>query len=557
MSRPGASATIRMKQRLALGALVTCLSLLPEFAAGAQQPPSDARLRDRPIVVASKPFGESYLLAEIFAQLLEARGIAVERRAGLGATEIAFGALRTGAIDVYPEYTGTGLLAILGDTIDASRGAGARRVFDRVSREFAARYDVRWLPPLGFENTYAIAVRRETADRLQLRTLSDLAREGTDFTAGFTADFIGRPDGLPGLARAYGMHFREVRPLAPAVKYQALASGAVDVIDGYSTDGFLARGELVSLIDDRGFFPPYEAAALVRGEVARQRPEVIATLTLLGGRIDVATMRALNRRVELDGEAIPVVAASALRALGLVANEAQSTPAAIATPVRGIAAMPAYLWERRAAVGAQTARHLLLVAIALGAAALVAIPLGLALERARGIAEPVIGVLGVLQTVPSIALLAFMIPLLGVGVVPALVALWAYALYPIARGTWSGVRDADPEALEAAEALGMTPRQRLLQVRLPLAAPVIMAGVRTSAVITVGAATLAAFIGAGGLGEPIVAGLALADTRMILSGAIPAAVLALLVDGVLALVERLVAPAHRRASRRLPERVPA
>jgi osmoprotectant transport system permease protein len=143
-------------------------------------------------------------------------------------------------------------------------------------------------------------------------------------------------------------------------------------------------------------------------------------------------------------------------------------------------------------------------------------------------------------------LLAFMVPLLGVGVIPALVALWLYALYPIARGTYTGVRDADPAAVEAAEALGMTPAQRLLQVRLPLAAPVIMAGVRTAAVITVGAATLAAFIGAGGLGEPIVTGLALADTRQILSGALPAAALALLVDGALALVERRVAPAQLR-----------
>ena len=159
--------------------------------------------------------------------------------------------------------------------------------------------------------------------------------------------------------------------------------------------------------------------------------------------------------------------------------------------------------------------------------------------------------LGILQTIPSIALLAFMIPLLGVGVVPALVALWLYALYPIARGTYRGVRDADPDAVAAAEALGTTPVQRLLWVRLPLAAPVIMAGVRTAAVITVGAATLAAFIGAGGLGDPMVAGLVRADTKMILSCALPAALLALLVDGALALVERLVAPAHRRKRFRL------
>ena len=143
-------------------------------------------------------------------------------------------------------------------------------------------------------------------------------------------------------------------------------------------------------------------------------------------------------------------------------------------------------------------------------------------------------------------MLAFMVPLLGVGVVPALVALWLYALFPIARATYTGVRDADPAAVEASEALGMTPRQRLLKVRLPLAAPVIMAGVRTAAVITVGATTLAAFIGAGGLGEPIVTGLALADTRMVLFGAVPAAALALLVDAALGVVEKRFRPAHLR-----------
>jgi osmoprotectant transport system permease protein len=180
----------------------------------------------------------------------------------------------------------------------------------------------------------------------------------------------------------------------------------------------------------------------------------------------------------------------------------------------------------------------------------IALPLGLALERAQGASGPALGMLGMIQTIPSIALLAFMVPFVGVGVVPALIALWLYALYPIARGTFSGVRDADPSAVEAAEALGMTPRQRLLKVRLPLAAPVIMAGVRTAAVITVGATTLAAFIGAGGLGEPIVTGLALADTRMVLFGAIPAAALAILVDAALAIVERRVRPAHLRNVRR-------
>jgi osmoprotectant transport system permease protein len=488
----------------------------------------------RPIIVASKPFGESYLLAEMFAQLLEARGFEADRRLGLGATEIAFAALRSNRIDVYPEYTGTGLLAILG----ARPSADPRQVYNQVAREFRSRYGTRWLPPLGFENTYAIAVRSETARRLQLRTLSDLARVSATLSAGLTPDFIGRADGLPGIAKAYGIRFRSVRALLAAVKYQALAAGEVDVIDGYSTDGFIARYDLVVLEDDRSFFPPYQAAALISPAFARDEPEGVAALTELSGLLTEEDLRRLNRRIEVDNQPIPEVAADALRSLGLI--DGRTDHRAVQSSRReGIGR---YLWDQRGAIMSLTARHLMLVGVSLLCALLVALPLGLILERSRTAAEPIIRGVGVLQTLPSIALLAFMIPLLGIGVVPALVALFLYSLYPILRNTYTGVRDAAPDAVGAAWALGMTPRQVLRHVRMPLAAPVIMAGVRTAAVINVGTATLAAFIGAGGLGDPIAAGLALSDTRMILSGALPAALLALLVDGVLGMGERIVAP---------------
>ncbi|HEX5041398.1 MAG TPA: glycine betaine ABC transporter substrate-binding protein [Candidatus Polarisedimenticolaceae bacterium] len=488
----------------------------------------------KPVVVASKPFAESYLLAEMFAQVLEDAGLPVDRRPGLGATEIAFGALRTGAVDVYPEYTGTGLLAILHE------GAvpDARAAYRRVASEFARRWDVHWLAPLGFENTYAVAVRRETAQRYGLRTLSDLGRASPRLVAGLTPDFIGRPDGLPALERAYGFRPRAVRSLLQSVKYTALAEGAVDVIDGYSTDGLIARHGLMVLEDDRGLFPPYEAAALVSARLAREMPAAVLALTRLSGRLDVQTMRGLNRRVEVDGEEVGLVARDALQALGILARtQAGSAP-------RGdrSTGVLRYFWAHRADTARQLRRHLLLVALSLAAALLVALPLGLALERWRAGAESVVRGTGVLQTIPSIALLAFMIPLLGIGVMPALVALFVYSLFPIVRNTYTGVRDAAPEAVAAARALGMTDGQLLRYVRLPLAAPVIMAGVRMAAVINVGTATLAAFIGAGGLGDPIVAGLALSDVRMILAGAVPAAALAILVDLGLGAVERAVRP---------------
>ena len=497
--------------------------------AGAFNAPLQAQASPRPVIVASKPFGESYLLAEMFAQVLEARGMKVDRRPGLGATEIAFAALRENAIDVFPEYTGTALIAILKHSPIADR----QEAFRTVQQEFSTRYGMLWLPPLGFENTYAIAVRRETAEQYHLKTLSDLAMAAPLLTAGFTPDFIGRSDGLPGLARAYGFKPRQVRSLLQAVKYQALAEGKVDIIDGYSTDGLLARYDLVVLEDDQHFFPPYEAAAVLSAAVQRDVPGVSAALSELSGKLDVVTMRKLNQRVEVDGEQIPVVARDALVGLGILRPDSSSRVSR-----GGTGGFLPYMWGRRAQILSLTGRHLVLVAVSLLAAILVAIPLGLLLERTRGSAEGVIRSVGLMQTIPSIALLAFMLPLLGIGLVPALVALFLYSLYPILRNTYSGVRDAAPSAVSAASALGMTPHQVLRHVRLPLAAPVIMAGIRTAGVITVGTATLAAFIGAGGLGDPIVAGLALSDTRMILSGALPAALLALGVDVVLGWVER-------------------
>lgn len=508
----------------------------------AQTGAAPAREPTRLVVVASKPFGESYLLAEMFSQLLESEGIEVQRRPGLGATTVAFDALRSGAIDVYPEYTGTGLLAILHEE---PRG-DARRVFAEVQRQFNARYGLRWLPPLGFENGYAISVRAETARRYGIATLSDLARVAPRLTAGLSPDFIQRADGLPGLARAYGLRFESVRPLDQALKYRALASGGVDVVDGYSTDGLIARYELVVLRDDRHFFPPYEAAALIGARLAREDPRAVAVLTRLSGMLNDSTMRALNERVESGNESIARVARDALRELHLVGAPGDSTASRTAGASVESRSFLNYLWGRRAALGAQTLRHVELVGVSLLAGIILALPLALFLERASRAAEATLRVLGLLETIPSIALLAFMIPLFGVGFWPAVVALWLYSLYPIARNTYTGVRDADPAAVHAARALGMTPMQVLRYVRTPLAAPSIMAGIRTAAVINVGTATLAAFIGAGGLGEPIATGLALADTRLILSGALPAALLALIVDGLLGRVERWTTPAPLR-----------
>lgn len=494
-----------------------------------------ARAADR-LVVGSKNFEESRLLAEMFAQLLEARtDLPIERRLGLAGTQVCFEALRTGAIDVYPEYTGTGLVSIL----NAEATGDAVATLRRVRSEFLGRWDLWWLAPLGFENSWEIAVPQELAEREKLRTISDLARISGRLRGGFGHEFVGREDGLLGLERTYGLRFASVQPLQQTLQYQAAGDRRIDAMDAYTTDARLLRYRLVVLEDDKAFFPPYDAAPLVRGATLARHPEVGTVLGLLAGAFDEDRMRALNFRLQEKGESEVIVARDALRELGLLDLDEVDAPED-ARPASGFLDT---LWTERSAIGRRTLEHLTLSALALALGILVSVPLGLWLERTRRGAEAVIRLLGLFQTVPSLALLAFFVPFLGIGIVPALAALWLYSLFPMVRNTYTGVRDADPRAVEAATALGMTPGQVLRQVRLPLAAPILLAGIRTAAVITVGTATLAAFIGAGGLGEPIVTGLQLANTNLILSGAIPAAALALVVDGVLGWVERKLRPA--------------
>jgi osmoprotectant transport system permease protein len=485
------------------------------------------------IVVGSKNFAENRLLAEMFARLVEDRtGLGVERRMNLAGTQVCFEALRTGAIDLYPEYTGTGLVTLLGEP---PRG-DATATLNHVRREFLDQFDLWWLPPLGFENAYELAVPSELAKQYGLRTISDLAGVAKELRAGLGYEFIERDDGLPGLRKTYGLRFKDVRALQQTLKYQAVAAREVDCLDVYTTDGRLLVYDLTVLEDDLGFFPPYQAAPLVRGETLRSHPEIGNVLSLLADALDEEAMRGLNLRVQEKGEPIARVAQEALEGLGLVGERPVD-----AVSTREVSFL-GYMWSQRNELGMRTVEHLGLTALALALGVLVAVPLGLFLERRRGAAESVIRAVGVSQTIPSIALLAFMIPLFGVGAVPALVALWIYSIFPVLRNTYTGVREASPDAVEAARALGMTDGQVLRRVRLPLAVPVILAGARTSAVLTVGTATLAAFIGAGGLGVPIVAGLQLADTTRILSGALPAAALALVVDRGLAGVERLLRP---------------
>jgi osmoprotectant transport system permease protein len=466
------------------------------------------------VVIGSKRFTESYILGEIARETLARAGVAATHRQGLGNTAVLFEALRTGAIDAYPDYTGTIARELLKtaatDPETLTRGLAA------LGLGIGA--------PLGFENTYALALRDSVAGPRRVATIGDLARH-PDLRFGLSPEFLGRADGWRGVAQAYAL------PQAPIVfdhglAYDALAAGRIDVIDVYSTDAKIARAGLRVLADPRGYFPDYQAVFVHRLDLPQRHPAAWAALRTLAGRIDAPAMIAMNAQAELDHRGFDEIARGFLDAAPQAARAGQGLAARLFADD----------------LARLTREHLLLVFGSLAAACLAGIPLGIAAARVRGLAQPVLAATGLIQTIPSLALLAFLIPVTGaIGTVPALIAMFLYSLLPIVRATHAALTGIARHQREAAMALGLRPWQRLRFVELPLAAPGILSGVKTSAVINVGTATIAAFIGAGGYGERITTGLALNDNAMLLAGAIPAAVLALAVHGLFELTERWMA----------------
>ncbi|MGB7932729.1 MAG: glycine betaine ABC transporter substrate-binding protein, partial [Gammaproteobacteria bacterium] len=393
---------------------------------------------------------------------------------------------------------------------------------------------LRMTAPLGFNNTYALGVTEALADRLGLRTISDV-KNHPDLVPGFSNEFMDRADGWPGLQQRYRLPWQNVRGMDHDLAYRGIASGAVDITDLYTTDAEIDYYHLRPLEDDLKYFPEYNAVILYSADLARRAPAVVTMFQRLAGRIDASAMSRMNARVKLHGQSESAVAAGFLKqALHLDVDVRVQTA-----------------WQR---FRQRTVEHLVLVGISLSTAIVLAIPLGILAARRERLGQVVLGVAGILQTIPSLALFVFMIPLLGIGAPPAIVALFLYSLLPIIRNTHAGVRDIPAAIVESAQALGLPSRARLRIVELPLATRAILAGIKTSAVINVGTATLGALIGAGGYGQPILTGIRLDDNALILQGAVPAAVLALLAQGLFELIERRMLPRGLRiqASRREP-----
>ncbi len=467
----------------------------------------------RDIAIGSKKFTESVLLADIAAGLCESSGAKVELRQELGGTRLLWSALLGGEIDVYAEYTGTLAQEILAGEDVATD--------DKMTRALAAK-GLRKSRPLGFRDTYALGMMRANAARDGITKISDLALHPS-LRLGFSDEFINRKDGWPGLQAAYGLSADHLVGLDHDIAYKGLAEGAIDVVDLYTTDAEIAYYDLKILDDDRHYFPDNEAVLLYRAELATSAPAALTAMLKMEGHIDDRAMIAMNKEVKIDRRSERETAAQFLAATFNL--KASVKPESLASRIL-----------------ARTIEHLRLVALSLGAAILVAIPLGVVAFRRPALGQVILALASVLQTIPSLALLVFMIPLLGVGPEPAIAALFLYSLLPIIRNTVSGLRGIAPPIRNSAIALGLTPPRRLLVVELPLASPAILAGVKIAAVINVGTATLGALIGAGGYGQPIFTGVRLDNFALILEGAIPAAALALAVQGLFELAERRLVP---------------
>ena len=483
--------------------------------------------------IGSKRFTESYILAHLMAQTAaRATGSQPQVREGLGNTAIVYEALRSGSIDLYPEYAGTIALEILKRTETMSQ---------QQMNEALAPLGLGAAIPLGFNDGYALAMRAADAQRLGIATLSDLARH-PELKLGLSNEFIGRADGWGGLAQRYGFSQRPIG-LDHGLAYDAIAAKQVDVIDIYTTDAKIAHLGLRVLDDDRKYFPRYDALVLYRLEVPRQFPAAWSALQTLQGRISEDAMIAMNARAELQSVPFDAIARDFLASGTAATAPTTATAAPVATGRVGSVSGTGGRNFSDKLFGPDLARltlqHLTLVALSVLAAALVGVPLAVAAfprPRWRGL---LLAAAGVLQTVPSLALLAALIGLTGaIGVVPALLALTLYALLPIMRNTVAGLAEVRAGIRQAGTALGMTRAQLLRHVELPLALPTVVAGVRTAVAISIGTATIAAFIGAGGYGERIVTGLALNDRELLLAGAIPAAALALLCEALFELLER-------------------
>ena len=462
----------------------------------------------------------------MLAQLLEDRGQPVTRKLNLGGTKVAFDALNHGSIHVYPDYTGTGYVMIL-------KKNGERdpdKVHEIVSHDFLNKFDIKWSKSLGFNNTYALTIRKNDTKLAFAKKISDVSGKLDRTRLGAPYEFMERQDGYKGLAKTYELNFKpaNLTSLNAGLMYNAIRDDQVDMIVSYSTDGRIKAFNLKILKDDLNYFPPYQPAFLAKSNSFIKFPLLKAAIASLEGAISEDEMIEMNDQVDRLKQQPKAVARNFLIKKNLLSGSITKNQ-----ETQGIIA---FMISRKVQLLKLLGEHLLLSFVAIFFALLISLPLGVLLTRKKRAAQIVFPIVNTIQTIPSLALLGFLIPILGIGFAPAVLALFLYSLLPLVRNTYEGIKAVDRNFVEASRGIGLTNFQILFKVEIPLALPIILAGLRTATVIVIGTATLAALIGAGGLGDPIFRGVATVNSNLILLGAIPSALLAILADKLIGVV---------------------
>jgi osmoprotectant transport system permease protein len=462
------------------------------------------------IITGSKKFTESVILGEIIKHTGFYSGVDVLHKEQLGGTRVLWNSLLNGEIDLYPDYTGTIIQEILNDKNISTENEMTREL-DKLG--------IKVTGPLGFNNTYAIGIKKKKENLTKISQLNDYP----DWKLGFTNEFMDRNDGWPGLRNHYNLIHKNVTGLDHDLAYRGLESGSIDVIDLYSTDAEIKYYNINVLEDDLNYFPVYNAVILYRKELEETNPAFVKNLLLLKNSINEKKMVEMNSSVKIDKEKEDKVAAEFVKTKFDYKPEIKEET----------------LISR---LLKNTKEHLFLVIISLLGAILFSIPLGIIAYKIPQLKQLILNTTGIIQTIPSLALLVFMIPFFGIGEFPAIAALFLYSLLPIVRNTFLGIENIPLQTRESAVVLGLSNFTILKKIELPLASRSIIAGIKTSAVINVGTATLGALIGAGGFGQPILTGIRLDDIQLILEGAIPAALLAIIVQWLFELSEKIFVP---------------
>lgn len=489
------------------------------------------------LTIGSKAFSESIILSEILSQYLEQNhNYKIERKLNLGGTSVVFDALRTKGIDVYPDYTGTGYIMIL----KKSGERDPNKVYDIVNLEFEKQYGIIWSAPLGFNNTYAFALRDSDERLKNIHRVSDLKKISKELKLTSPHEFLEREDGYKAVKEFYELQFNddEVVAMNSGLMYAAIRDNETDIIMSYSTDGRIGAYNLRLLKDNKNFFPPYYASYLTRKELIKNHPALQKAFDDLAGAITENEMIEMNDLVDRAKREPSQVAYNFLVSKGMIKGNLKQ--------LKATNNFWQFLLSKKLYLLKILKEHLMLSFGALFLALFISLPTGILLTRYPNLSKIVFPFINTVQTIPSLALLGFLIPIIGIGIAPAIIALFLYSLLPLIRNTYSGVEGVSSQYIEASRGLGLTPMQILLRVEIPLALPIILAGIRTASVIVIGTATLAALVGAGGLGDPIFRGVATVNGDLIMLGAIPSALLAIIVDKFWGLIEkRIVSPGLR------------